>query len=123
MKARAALFLALLAAAHAGPRTSTNYTVSTDTIDAGGKRATSASYTNDGSAGGVTGISTVAAPSETAKHGYVGQLYDVTGLVVSGAPSVNETATLQLAAAQFLDDTTTLAVSGSSVTWSTLNGP
>lgn len=42
---------------HADPRTSTNYTVPTDTTDAGGKRATSAAYTNDGSAGALAGIS------------------------------------------------------------------
>lgn len=127
MKTRAALFLALAAAAaaaQAGPRTSANYNVPTDTTDGGGKRATSASYTDDGSAGGVVGISTVAAPAETAKHGYVGQLYDVTGLVVSAPIStVNETATLQLGAAQVLDDTTTLAVSANSVTWSVVSGP
>ena len=36
MKTRAALFLALLAAAaHAGPRISANYTIATDTADAG----------------------------------------------------------------------------------------
>ncbi len=107
----------------AGPRTSTNYNVPADTTDGGGKRATSANYTNDGSAGGVTGISTVAAPVETAKHGYVGQLFDVTGLGVSGASNVNETATLQLAAAQLLDDASQLAVSANVVTWGVVSGP
>ena len=124
MKTCIALFLALLtAASHAGPRTSANYSIATDTADAGGKRATSASYTNDGSAGGVAGLSTVAAPAETAKAGYIGQLYDVTGLMVSGASSVNETATLQLAAWQFLDDTSLLAVSANSVAWGVVSGP
>ena len=100
MKTPTALFLALLtAAAHAGPRTSANYNVPTDTTDAGGKRATSAAYTNDGSVGGVVGISTVAAPAETAKHGCIGQLYDVTGLTLTAATlNVNEIATDQLAA-------------------------
>ena len=106
MKLHPALFLALLAgAAHAGPRTSASYTIATDTADAGGRRATSASYTNDGSAGGVVGISTVAAPAETARHGYIGQLYEVTGLVLSATPTtVNEGSTLPLSAAQLLDD-------------------
>ena len=63
MKTRAALFLALLTAtAHAGPRGSTSYSIPTDSTDAGGQRTTSAAYTNDGSLGGITGISTVAAP-------------------------------------------------------------
>ncbi len=125
MKAPAFL-LALLAtvAAHAGPRTSANYSIATDTTDAGGQRATSAAYTNDGSAGGVAGLSSVASPAQTAKSGYVGQLYDVTGLVLnSAAPSVNETATLQLAAWQLLDDESTLAVAVNSVAWSVVSGP
>jgi len=120
------LFLAALlpATAHAGPRTSAAYSILTDTADAGGKRATSASYTNDGSLGGVAGLSTVAAPAETAKHGYIGQLYDVTGLVLNSTPTtVNEGGTLPLSAAQLLDDATTLAVPAASVAWSVAAGP
>ena len=125
MKSHAFLFLVLLTAAvHAAPRASTNYSVPTDSADAGGKRTTSAAYTNDGSLGGITGISTVAAPAETAKHGYVGQLYDVTGLTLTAATlNVNETATLQLGAWLALDDATFLAVPTASVAWSVTNGP
>ena len=127
MNTRSIILLALSGCAdplHAGPRISTSYNVATDTADAGGKRTTSASYTNDGSLGAVTGLSTVAAPAGTAKHGYIGQLYDVTGLTLTAATlNVNETATLQLAAWQALDDATTLAVPAASVTWSVLNGP
>jgi hypothetical protein len=124
MKTHATLFLALLTAAHAGPRTSSSYTVAADTADAGGKRVTSASYTNDGSAGAIAGISTAAAPATTMKHGYLGQLFDATGLTLS-APSltVNEGATLQLSAVLALDDATFLAVPAAGVAWSTLNGP
>ena len=120
-----ALLLALAAtAAQAGPRTSANYTVATDTADAGGKRATSANYTNDGSVGGIAGLSTVAAPAETAKSGYIGQLFDVTGLTLTAATlNVNETATDQLAAWQTLDDATFLAVPAASVAWSVASGP
>ncbi len=120
------LLAAMLAPAlsFAGPRTSTNYNVPTDTTDGGGKRATSASYTNDGSVGGIVGISTVAAPAETAKHGYVGQLYDVTGLTLTAVSlNVNETTTDQLGAWQLLDDATFLAVPAASVTWSVASGP
>ena len=125
MKLHAALYLTLLtAAAHAGPRTSASYTIATDTVDAGGRRTTSASYTNDGSLSLVAGLSTVAAPAETAKHGYLGQLYDVTGLLLSATPTtVNEGGTLQLGAAQLLDDATTLAVPAALVTWSVAAGP
>ena len=125
MPIRATLFLALLtAAAHAGPRTSANYNIATDTADAGGKRTTSASYTSDGSIGGLVGVSTAATPAETAKHGYVGQLFDVTGLTLTAVSlNVNETATDQLAAWQALNDATFLAVPAASVAWSVQSGP
>ena len=83
-----ALLLASAATAQAGPRTSASYTIAADTTDAGGKRTTSASYTNDGSAGGIAGLSTVAAPAETLKSGYAAQLYDVTGLTLTAASHV-----------------------------------
>src|SRR5688572_24631018 len=111
-----AISVALCAAPlYAGPRTSANYSITTDIADAAGGRATSVSYTNDSSAGGIAGLSTVAVPSETAKAGYIAQLYDATGLTLSAAgSSVNENATLQLAATLALDDETTLAVPATS---------
>lgn len=113
----------LTAAAHAGSRTSANYTLATDIADAGGNRTTSAAYTNDGSLGGITGIST-AAPAETARNGFIGQLYEVTGLVLAATPTtVNESGTLQLGASQLLDDATTVAVNAASVAWSVASGP
>jgi hypothetical protein len=125
MKTICVIFLALTATLHAGPRTSANYSIITDIADAGGQRATSAAYTNDGSAG-VGGVSTVASPAEFVKSGYAGQLYDITGLALNSASvnsSVNETTTLQLAAFQQLDDTSFLAVSANSVAWSVVSGP
>lgn len=119
-----ALLLALAASAHAGPRTSTDYTVPADTADAGGQRATSSAYTNDGSLGGITGISTVASPAQTAKAGYVGQLYDPSTLTVTAASSnVNETGTVQLSGVATMDDGTLLNVDAASVAWSVLSGP
>ncbi len=109
---------------HAGPRTSVNYTIPADTTDTGGKRATSTSYTNDGSAGGVVGISTAAAPAETAKHGYIGQLTEVAALQLAATPTtVNETATRQLAATATLDDATTAVLLGSELNWNVVSGP
>ena len=120
----AAIILALTAAAHAGPRTSASYTIPADIADAGGKLTTSTSYTNDGSAGGIAGISTVAAPAETAKAGYIAQLTETTGLTLTASPlTVNETATLQLGAWLALDDATFLTVPTASVAWSVTNGP
>ena len=116
--------LATPALALADPRTSANYTITTDTADGGGRRASSANYSNDGSVALVAGISTVASPAGTAKHGYIGQLYDVTGLVLNAAAlTVNETATLQLVAWQLLDDASYLAVSATSVSWGVVSGP
>jgi hypothetical protein len=120
------LFLLPLTAsiALAGPRTSANYSLQSDTVDLGGRRATSASYTHNASVGGIAGISTNAAPAEIAQHGYLAQLYVVTGLAVNAAaPSINESATLQLAAWRVLDDATFLATDATAVTWSIASGP
>jgi hypothetical protein len=115
---------ALIPPLHAGPRTSANYSITTDTVDDGGKRTASANYTNDASVGGITGLATVASPAETAKSGYVGQLYEATGLVLDATPlTINEGSTRQLSAAQLLDDSTTLVLNASSVAWSVLSGP
>ncbi len=110
--------------ARAQVRTSANYAITAEVADSGGALVTSASYSNVGSSGGVTGISTVASPAEVAKQGYIGQLFEVVGFSVSAAQNfVNEGATLQLIGGQLLDDATTLAVNGSSVTWSVVSGP
>ncbi|MEZ5385844.1 MAG: hypothetical protein R3F13_10040 [Prosthecobacter sp.] len=124
---KTALFLTALlftALAHAGPRNSTDYRVATDSTDAGGKRAASVSYTNEGSVGGVSGTSDAAAPVTTAKAGYMGQLYEVTALQIAASPAtVNELGTRQLGAAQVLDDLTTIVVPPSSIAWSVSSGP
>ena len=112
------------AVAHAGPRTSTSYSILTDTTDSGGRRTTSAAYTHDGSLGGVSGISTVTVPAETVKSGYIGQLYEVTALQLAATPAtINEAATRQLSARQLLDDDSNLAVPAPSVAWSIASGP
>jgi hypothetical protein len=120
-----AFLLTLFAStAHSGPRTSASYSILTDTADGGGNRAISASYTHDGSAGDFVGISTVAAPAETAKAGYLGQLTEVTALQLAATPTtVNETATRQVTGVQLLDDLTTNAVSAASISWSVQSGP
>ncbi len=121
------LLLALCSpVAVAGTRGSANYSFTTDSTDQGGLHASSANYAIDGSAGGIAGLSSVAAPSETLKSGYGGQLYDIISLSVTAPPfnSVNEGATGQLQAAPLADDGTTLApLNPASVTWSVLTGP
>ncbi|HCN27959.1 MAG TPA: hypothetical protein DIT64_04075 [Verrucomicrobiales bacterium] len=116
------LMLLAAAPAHAGPRTGANYSITTDTTDSGGGRTTGGGVVNDGSLGGIGGISSAGAA--VAKDGYAGQLYDVTGLTLTaGAATVNETATVQLGARQSLDDATFLAVAANSVAWSVVSGP
>ena len=114
----------LTAALHASQCGSVDYTITSGCLDGAGRKTTSAAYTNDGSLGGITGISTVATPVATAKSGYIGQLYEVTALQITANPStINECSTLQLAGAQVLDDATTLAVPTSAITWSVQSGP
>jgi hypothetical protein len=101
-----------------------NYTITADTVSHGGTRTTSAAYTNDGSAGGSVGISTVTTPAETMKHGYIAQLTEVTALQLAASPAtVNEGTTRQLTATATLDDATTSALLATDVAWSVPSGP
>ncbi len=117
-------FLLLVCTVHAGPRSSLSYSLTTDVTDAAGKRTASATYTNDASLGGISGISTVALPLETAKQGYLAQLTEVTALQITATPAtINEGATRQLATMQLLDDGTTNLLPPNAPTWSILSGP
>lgn len=110
------------ALAWAGARSSANYSIPTDTLDDGGLRSASAAYRNDGSVGGIGGVGTVSAT--TAKHSYIGQLYDVTGVVLTATPSpVNEEATTQLGLMAAVDDGTHVVPTPASVQWSVASGP
>ena len=114
--------LMLSLTAQGASRSSANYSIATETLDSGGRRTASAHYSNDASVGGFGGLST--APAEVLKHGYVGQLYDPSALLLAGAPTnVNEGATAQLSASALLDDATFLALGSSSVGWSVVNAP
>ncbi len=108
----------------AGSRASANYSITTDVTDAGGRRATTAAYSNDGSVGGIAGLSIVAAPSQTAKSGYPGQLIDVTNIVLSANPTnLNENSARQIEARFTYDDGTVSPLAVASVAWSLVNGP
>jgi hypothetical protein len=116
--------LLLITPLTAVPRTSGSYTIATDTTDGGGRRSASTSYSADASVGGISAIATVAFPSETVKSGYLGQLYEVTGVQLAAAPTtVNEGSTRQLSSALLLDDLTTLSLSTEAVNWSITSGP
>ena len=110
--------------AHAGSRSSASYKIPTDTVDAAGRHGASANYANDGSLGGIGGISSVSPLPKVVKHGYIGQLYNVTSLALAGNPApVNEGATSQLTAAAVADDGSKLDVAPASLNWTVLGGP
>ena len=110
--------------AHAGSRSSASYRIVTESFDAGGGKSASALYSADASIGTVIGIATAAVPAVAAKNGYIGQLFEVTGLTLTAVSlNVNEGTTDQLGAWQALDDASFLAVPAASVAWSVLSGP
>ncbi len=112
------------AALHAATRSSNDYSLATETLDAGGEVITSASYTARTSLGDIIGTTTKASPSETNKQGYIAQLAETTSVTVSAASSsLNETATLQLSATRALDDATTTSLLATEVTWAVTSGP
>ena len=119
-----ALAVAMSATALGQSRTSTNYDIRTDTVDSGGLLSTSTAYTMDDSVSDIGGISGAVSPSETVKDGYMGQLYEIVGLVLSVAPSpVSAPGTGQLDGVGTLDDSTVLILSASDVNWSSPNEP
>ena len=110
----------------AAPRSSANYRLDPETTDGGGGRSSSASYTLDAALATAGGISSSpSAPPVLSKSGYVGQLYEVTGISLTAdpGPSVSEGGTLQLSAMTVLDDATLLAPDPGSVAWSVVSGP
>jgi len=110
------------AALIAGPRSSSHYAIPTEACDGGGGSSASAAYSHIGNIGGFVGISTAA--SKTAKHGYIGQLYEVkTVTLAANPPSVDEGAATQLSATATLDDGTLLKPAASQVRWSVDSGP
>ena len=114
--------IAFISTLQAGPRSSASYTIPAESANAAGNHATSTHYTHDGSAGGVSGIST--ATGETAKHGYIGQLYDPASLQLSApATTLPEGGSILLGASLVMDDATRQPIASTSVAWSVLSGP
>lgn len=123
MKAILFILLALTTIGRA-QRTSADYAIQAETTDAGGTRSTSADYSCDGSIGHAAGISANPAADETARTGYIGQLYDVTALAITAdPPALEERGSRQLETWQVLDDSTLTWCHGSSVSWSVDSGP
>lgn len=101
--------------------TASNADLTTSVLDAGGARSSSGNVLNDGSLGGIGGVSTQSVT--TSKHSYIGQLYELEALQLAASPlTVNENGTRQISATLVLDDATTLAAA-SGFTWSVTAGP
>ncbi len=92
-------------------------------IDGGGQRTASSGYTMDASLGGIGGVCTNSATT-VLKAGYVGQLTEVTNLLVIASPvAANEGSVLQLTGLAGLDDGTVSALAGSNILWATPGFP
>lgn len=116
--------LLLAAPAFAQTRTSESYSISTETADDGGGRASGGTYAMNGSIGTIAGVSSVASAQETAKAGYLAQIYNVTALqITASAGTVNVGQTIQLGGNGSLDDGTSLVLPPARVAWSVQSGP
>jgi hypothetical protein len=56
-----------------------DYASTAQTLDFGGHRTTSADYSSDGSVTTTVGISSEPTSATTARHGFIGQLYELLG--------------------------------------------
>ena len=116
-----ALLVAALTPVFAEPRSSTHYSIPTDSADAAGGRAVSANYSEDGSLGEIVGTASVG--TQSMKHGFMGQLYEAQSLALAAAPSaVNEGQATQLGAVATMDDGTRIELAGTEPAWSVVNG-
>ena len=73
-----AALLALAASANA------QYGIAAEINDSGGGASANAAYTNNGNIGTIGGTATASSPVEFVKSGFVGELYNVAGLQVTG---------------------------------------
>ena len=72
-------------------RSSASYTISAEVVNGGGGGGASAAYSQTASLGEVAGLATVTTPAEVSKAGFLGQLYEVTGLALNGVPTNTST--------------------------------
>ena len=122
MKAASLLLLGLAVNAIAAGQSSANFNVLGNSVDGGGLRATSASYSNDGSLGGIGGLVTTRSSQETDRTGYAGQLFEMMAFtLLTPNTNVNEGASIPVYAVQSLDDGT-VSPASSFARWS-FTGP
>ncbi len=116
--------IAFACAAGAAPRTSADYSISSESIDQGGALLTSANYAVNASANDTGATGSEPTCGYLVKSSYIGQLFDVVGaLPTAPVAEIVEGGTVQLGALQVLDDATVLPFSPSLATWSVGSGP
>lgn len=118
--------LATTATLRAGPRTSADYAITTDTVDTAGQHTASAGglYGNDGSAGAIIAVSSAAAVGEIARHGFIGQLYELLGYgLLASDYYPPEAGTTQLFPVRTADDGTNVVIPTTGFLFVPLEGP
>lgn len=86
--------LCLTSDAHALPRTSADFNLTPESLNGGGQRTTSASYSNEGGLGDLGGLAIAASPSVAVMSGYIGALETVGILpTLTTVPATGTTAT------------------------------
>lgn len=119
------IFAQMTLDARAGVSASSDYTVVCDTFDGGGSQGASADYKITDSTGLIVDVAS-GGPLQVIllKAGYVAQLADGVAVEISAASTiVDEGLTLQLAAAQVLDDGSQNLLQPAAVAWGVISGP
>lgn len=119
-----ALFILLITTLPLAAQTrgSAHYSISAETVNSAGTAASSGHFQAQSQAGTISAVSSYEAG--LSKAGFLGQIYDVTGLTLTAVQAtVAENGTRQLLPLLTLDDATLLAVPAASATWSVLDGP
>lgn len=113
--------------AMAAPRTSVDYSITAETVDFGGLYVvtTSADYAQFGSLTAIVGSSETTAPvASVAKHGYIGQIYELLGYgLLASDYYPAELGTTQLFPVRTADDGTNVVIPTTGFTFSVVNGP
>lgn len=121
------LNLSAIPAKAAPQSTSAHYTNGPSTLDFGGGPSSSGDYSQTASLTETTGLSSspdTGSHPVTIRAGHIGQLYEITSLLLTAAPAtLNEGEDGQLSAKALLDDSSLLALNAASVTWSVVSGP
>lgn len=117
--------MALMPASALGQsRATRSYELTFETVDGGGSAAVGSSYAMQASFGGFGEVVIAPAAGATLKGGYVGQIYNVTGLQLRATPDVvAEGGRSQLSATALLDDSSGLGVGSDRVAWQIVRGP